>query len=243
VQRTKTLAKKFPSSVEERLRMYGRWATRAGDKRWKKYAEDEEADNLGRDRKGPEEPDLGSPSSLLLRLRAGFGVSAKADVLAFLLGIGEQPATTKKAAGATGYSRATVHGALDDLSRAGFIQRTGTHAAEYFALIGPWRGLLQGPGDMDAFPPTWRYWGQVYAFLARARQWAQGGQSRGAQSGGTRSEYVMSTRARDVFEEFRGAFEANRIQVPSPTQYRGEEYLDGFVKTAEEIIQWIPEHV
>ncbi|MCS4177342.1 hypothetical protein GGP96_002067 [Salinibacter ruber] len=56
VQRTKTLAKDFPSSVEGRLRAYSRWATRAGDKRWKKYASEETTGASERDRKGPEEP-------------------------------------------------------------------------------------------------------------------------------------------------------------------------------------------
>ncbi len=131
VQRTKTLAKDFPPDVQERLHEYSRWATRAGDKRWKKYASEGTKNDSERDRKGPEDPQLRSPASLLLQLRAGFGVSAKADVLAFLLGIEGQTATTRQATEATGYSRATISGALEDLVRADFIEKSGGRPGQY----------------------------------------------------------------------------------------------------------------
>ena len=84
-------------------------------------------------------------------------------------------------------------------------------------------------------PPTWRYWGQMYAFLVQTREWAR--------EANDESDYLLSTRARDTFEAFQGAFEANRIRVPSPSRYPGAEYLDAFIETTETIIQWIPEHV
>lgn len=240
VQRTKTLAKDFPSSVEGRLRAYSHWATRAGDKRWKKYASEETTGAFERDRKGPEDPQLRAPASLLLRLRAGFGVNAKADVLAFLLGTSDRAATTNKATEAIAYSRATVSGALDDLSRAGFIAKSSGRPVEYHAPTRLWKALLwgtegEGTEARDDPPPQWRYWAQLFAFLTRAREWA-----READSG---SEYMASTRARDLFEEFEGAFRANRIQVPSPAGRQGTEYLEGFQNAIERIVQWIPEHL
>lgn len=194
----------------------------------------------GRPRSPPDTLDLHAPASLLLRLRAGFGVSAKADVLAFLLGIGEQTATTKKVVQTVGYSRATVRGALTELSRAGFIETTGTRPAEYHAQFSRWKELLWPPeddglGNRDSEGPRWRYWSHLFAFLARAREWGR--------EAGSLTEYGASTRARDLFEEFEGAFEGNRIQVPSPARYRGAEYLDGFRATVERTARWIPEHL
>ncbi len=248
VQRTKTLAEDFPTAAEERLHTYSYWAVEAGDRRWKKYAERPEGasgrDAHRRERKGPKEPTLRSPSSLLFRLRAGFGVSAKAGVLAFLLGTGEQMATTKKAVQATGYSRATVSGALDDLSRAGFIRKSGGRPAEYRAPAEPWKALLfetepgkseEDAGGSTSKGPKWRYWGQLFAFLARAREWAREAESL--------SEYMASTRARDLFEEFRWALEANRIQVPLPDRHTGGEYRDGFLQGVKRTTWWIPEHL
>ena len=83
--------------------------------------------------------------------------------------------------------------------------------------------------------PKWRYWGQLFAFMSRAREWAREAVST--------SEYGASTRARDLIEEFEGACEANRIQVPSTEQYQGAEYVDGFRKTTEQIVRWIPDHL
>lgn len=243
VQRTKTLAKDFPADTVERLRLYSYWAVEAGDRRWKKYAEKPEGTS-GRERKGPEEPELRSPAPLILRLRAGFGVSAKADVLAFLLGNGEQAATTKKVARATGYSRATVGGGLDDLSRGGFIRKENGRPAEYRAPTEPWKALLFGHssgkreedvGGSQSKTPEWRYWGQLFGFLARAREWTRKAESL--------SEYMASTQARDLFEEFRWALEANRIQVSVPSRYRGRDYLHGFLEDVERAGRWIPEHL
>lgn len=248
VQRTKTLAKEFPTAAKERLHEYSYWAMEAGDRRWKKYAEKPD-DASGREPKGPEEPELRSSVSLLLRLRAGFGVSAKADVLAFLLGTSEQAVTAKKAVRATGYSRATISGALEDLSRAGFIRKSDGRPAEYRAPAEPWTALLfqserfdpeSGRSEEEADGPTskgpkWRYWGQLFPFLARAREWVREAESL--------SEYMASTHARDLFEEFRWALEANRIQVPPPTGYKGGDYLDGFLEGVKRITWWIPEHL
>lgn len=237
VQRIKTLVDDFPPEAGERLERFSRWAMEKGDKRWRPYASEEAPDPLTRDRKGPSQPDLKAPPSLLLRLRAGFGVSAKADVLAYLLGIDERSASTQEATGATGYSRATVRNALGDLSRAGFIEETAGRPTRYFAPRRPWAGLLY-PNEREVRReelPMWRYWGAIFPFLAKATEWArdEGGQT----------EYLMSTRARDLFEEHADAFEANRIRVPRPDEYRGAAYLEGFTDTIEELTRWIPEHL
>lgn len=234
LQRTKTLLDDFPSDVNRRVKTYSRWATEAGDKRWQKYAE-EETQQFDRDRKGPEKPDLGSPSSLLYRLRAGFGVGAKADVLAYLLGIGEQSATTKEAVRATSYSRATVQGALGDLSRAGFIKSTSEYPKEYFAPLGSWEVLVLGDNHSNDRFPQWRHWGKVYAFLAQSKQWIEEAENQ--------SEYISSTRARDIFQDFQTTFEANRVQVLSPEKYQGSKYVDGFAQTVAKVTEWTEENV
>ena len=234
LQRTKTLLDSFPPEVNEYLKTYSRWATEAGDKRWRKYAE-EGREQVDRERKGPESPKLDSPSSLLFRLRAGFGVGAKADVLAYLLGIEEQAVATKEAVRAISYSRATVQGALEDLSRAGFIEQKSDYPREYFAPFDRWKPFVLGDDRPNNLCPRWRHWGKVYAFLARSRRWIDEAENQ--------SEYVKSTRARDVFEDFRTTFESNRIQVPSPETYPGPEYADGFARTVARVAEWTKEYV
>lgn len=234
VQRTKTLLNRFPEETRDRLGTFGRWAVAAGDKRWRRYATDDSS-RLDRDRKGRDHPNLMQTPALLLRLRAGFGVSAKADVLAYLLGLEKRAATVRDATWATAYSRATVGGALDDLSRAGFVEETGGRPARYFPDAPSWEGLLLGGEGRDETLPSWRHWGEVYAFLVQVVQWTQ--------ANDTQTDYVRSSRARDVFDDFERLFEANRIRVPSPERYQGPAYLDGFAQTVERVVQWIPEHL
>ena len=246
VQRTKTLLKRFPSEAEERLGMFARWAVESGDKRWRRYVPDGSKAGTSRgsaDRggKGADRPRLHVPPALMLRLRAGFGVSAKADVLTFLLGINEREVSTRETADATAYSRATVGGALGDMARAGFIRETGNRSARYFAPTRPWARLLgfgdrPGAGDGTASDeaPAWRYWSGLFAFLAETDRWAQDTDDS--------SDYVLSSRARDVFERHKPAFERNRIDVPRPKEYRGADYLEGFEETVSTLFEWISDY-
>jgi hypothetical protein len=250
VQRTKTLLKRFPPETEGRLGAFARQATKAGDKRWRRYASDEpeagepEADEergvARRSGKGTDRSRLSAPPALVLRLRAGFGVSAKADVLAYLLGTRERASSVQETADATAYSRATVGGALGDMARAGFIEETGDRTARYFAPVRPWAQLLtfeSGPAGADRSPaaPAWRYWSGVFSFLAEADRWARSAEGE--------SDYLLSSRARDIFIRHQPAFEKNRIEAPRPEAYRGAAYLEGFEETVDALIRWLPEHL
>jgi hypothetical protein len=252
VQRTKTLLKRFPPETKRRLGAFARQATEAGDKRWRRYASDEpgsgESDSNEtrgegrRSGKGAERPRLSVSPALVLRLRAGFGVSAKADVLAYLLGTRERAASVQETADATAYSRATVGGALGDMARAGFIQETGDRSARYFAPVRPWAQLLgfeRRPADADGAAangaPAWRYLSGLFAFLAQTDRWAR--------EADDLSDYLLSSRARDVYIRHQPAFEKNRIDVPRPEAYKGAAYLEGFEETVDDLIRWLPEHL
>lgn len=239
VQRTKTLLKRFPPESKERLGAFAYWAAEAGDKRWRRYAPDEALSIQGRKEKGIQDPRLDVPASLVLRLRAGFGVNAKADVLAYLLGIEERLASRQETTDATGYSRATVRGALSDLARAQFIQEASDRPARYFAPVRPWAVLLgfDGPRSTLDSAPVWRHWASVFAFLAQVDYWAQETDKK------NESAYLLSSRARDLFERHKSAFERNRMQVPRPESYRGAAYLEGFQETIDILADWMREHL
>lgn len=252
VQRTKTLLKRFPPKTETQLGAFARWAVEAGDKRWRRYASDKpeadkpEADEergvANRSGKGAERPRISVSPALVLRLRAGFGVSAKADALAYLLGTRERASSVQETADATAYSRATVGGVLGDMARARFIQETGDRSARYFAPVRPWAHLLGfdgRPADSDGAvangAPAWRYWSGVFAFLAQTDRWVRSAKGQ--------SDYLRSSRARDLYIRYQPAFEKNRIDVPRPEAYRGAAYLEGFEETVDTFIRWLPEHL
>ncbi len=233
VQRMKVLAQAHPECVQERLGRFARSATDAKDARWRRYAATEPLEARARSTKEVATPDLSSASSLMLRLRAGFGVSAKTDVLAFLLGIEERPATIQAIASTTGYSGVTVRDATRDMALARLIRSTDEHPVSYYARCKPWAG----DGAHEAAAPAWRYWSSIFAFLAQVDDLAR---SRAAEEG---SAYVQSSLARDHYEVHRSAFSNNRIDVPNPDDYPGTAYIIGLRDTVQILSDWMIQHL
>jgi hypothetical protein len=244
VQRTKTLLRRFPPEARAEAATFARWAVEAGDKRWQRYVSSwapegaQGGEPPARTGKGGS-PRLMAPPALVLRLRAGFGVSAKADALAYLLGMGEQAATVSEAAEATAFARATMHGTLRDLARAGFVH-AGGGTARYHARRGAWGALLglspagHGGAAAAAAWPRWRHWAQVFAFLAATQAWAKDARQQTA--------YVASSRARDLVEAHASALALSRLSVPRMDAYRGADFLGGFADAVTALAQWTLRH-
>ena len=192
VQRTRSMLAAMPQGAADALAPFAASAVEAGDRRWKGLAGSDGLD--ARSGKGAAEARLTDPTALVLRLRAAFGVSAKADVVAVLLGL-ERAATVRDVAEATGYTTVAVRGALGEVARAGFAEATGETPATYRAIRREaWAGLLGGG------PPAWGFWAERYAALLDVAAW--GGR---AEAGGW-SEYVASSKARDLAERHARAF-------------------------------------
>jgi hypothetical protein len=168
----------------------------------------------------------------MVRLRAGFGVNAKADALSFLLGVGGDSATVQDIASAIGYSTVAVRNALKDMVLARLIHETPGQPARYYVDVGVWVELL----DLGTARPAWTYWYSVHAFLANAYVLFKGAKAE------TKSPYVLSSKARDVAEQFERAFSRNRIPIPRPSDYRGVAYLGGFRETVKSLHDWV-DHV
>lgn len=232
VQRTKTMLKHFPEPAAAGLDDFARLALESGDRRWKRYAAAEVPEWGTRRLKGAETPRLTEASTLVVRLRAGFGVNAKADALSFLLGIGGESATVQDIARAISYSTVAVRNALKDMVLARLIHETTDHPARYYVYLEPWAELLELESPRHMKPPAWAYWYPVHAFLANAYVLFKQGKTE------TKSAYVLSSKARDVAEEFGRAFSKNRIPIPRLLDFRGAAYLEGFRETVKALRDW-----
>ena len=243
VQRAHNLAKQFPEQVQERLGAFARLAAEAGDRRWKRHQAEVGGFVLSpREGKGAERLALYEAPALIFRLRAGFGVGAKADLLAFLLGLGGERASTKEAAEALAYTEVAVRTAAQEMALARFVEETPDRPALYAADPKAWSGLLGftgagGSQERGGEPPEWRYWAGVFAFLADVLTWVEEG--RGAEW----SPYVWSSRARDLCERHQQALDAVRLRCPDPVRHRGSAYLGAFTSTVREVATWVPEHL
>jgi hypothetical protein len=159
-------------------------------------------------------------------------VGVKTDVLAVLLALGGGEATVRALMQATGYTAAAVRRAAQEMAAARTVRSTRDRPAAYYVELRPWTTLLAFASAPHAKPPAWRYLAQVFAFLAAVLEWEEG-VAEGA------STYLAGSKARDVFEERRAAFDLNRISVPEPADHRGEAYLDAFSATVDVLAAWM----
>lgn len=231
VQRTSTMLRRYPPSTASGLAPFATAAVEAGDGRWSKLARaaSDEAGLADRGKRGGE-PRLILPPALMLRLRAGFGVGVKADLLALLLAMGGTDAPVRRLSQASGYTPAAVRRAAVEMEAAGFIRQTRGRPAAYYADPGRWAMLLGIPGEAGELP-RWRSFADVFAFLAWACAW--GDERRGD------SAYLASSAARDVFEANREAFELNRIPAPDPRDHPGADYLQAFYASVRTLCEWM----
>jgi hypothetical protein len=239
VQRLKTLARDYPEPVRTQVPDFARYAADAGDRRWRRHAGEWSESRASH----PRRKDLGplhlvEGPTLMLRLRAGIGVGAKADLLSFLLGLGGASADLKTIALATGYTARAMRTAADEMVLARFIQEIEGPPSTYRANPQAWGSVLEiyrpGPraAELPGVPP-WRFWSVAFAFLTAVIHW----ESEAAQAGW--SAYVASSRARDLMEVQRRRLKYLDVQAAGAADAHGAEYLEFFQGVVESVSSWV----
>ncbi len=229
VQRAKNIGRRFPPSVGEQLAEFARLAVAdGGDIRWRSLAVDSSEAKLVSRREPQAHRVLEGGSALMLRLRLGFGVGIKADVVAHLVGLAGSGATVLQIAEATQYHSRAVRRAIEELAASGFIEARSTAPASYRADLHKWAELL---AITAREPPAWRSWVGVYAFVAALDAWA----SRPA----PQSAFVVASEARDLAAEHAQALESAGVRVPALSKYRGEAYLEPFGKALKGLAEFL----
>jgi len=241
VQRMQTVLGSFPPDPPGLLRPFARMAVEAGDRRWKRHVSGGLLPDP-RAGKGPTAPRLTEGATVWLRLRAAFGVGAKADTLTFLLGVGSGPRSVREVAVATGYSSVAIRTAVQDMVLGRLIREVHGHPARYFAPEGIRAELFErspagGATSSAAGLPRWRYWAQLYPFFAHTLAWADRAKEE------TQGERAMASSARDLFEHHQSSLLLNAIPIPDLSGHRGLEFLDGFENLVGITCSWALEHL
>ena len=149
------------------------------------------------------------------------------------MGIGKRSATIQEIRYATSYSDATVRDAVRGLALARFVVVVEGHPVRYFVRPDQWAAIIgAGSTDEKGDLPYWRDWKTTLAFLSHVDELARTCRSQSA------SEYLQSSRAREVFFAHRSAFANNRIAVPDPALFRGTAYLKAFGETVQAIAKF-----
>jgi len=242
--RLKAIRGRFPENVDSGIAVFAQAAVKSGDRRWRGF------DRLPQSRrprrlKGVTQPALTEPAALLFRLRAGFGVSIKSDVLGLLLGMGGSIATVKRMVDALSYSRMAIYKAALEMARARLVEKTADRPVGYFVHVKPWSEVLK----LDSFTesksaitkefgvPPWHFWPQLFAFLSDVYCWTQ------LKASEQRSLYLLSSQARDLYYNHKQAFVLNGIPVPGAEAYKGEQYLEAFHTTLTVVSDWLDQNL
>ena len=239
-QRMRSLARTYPSRAHQGVREFAALAKAGGDKRWRSLADDVDPASVNVRKKTLGATNLLNGPALTFRLRAGFGVGAKADVLSFLLGLHHAGASLRVMELATGYAARTLRDAVTEMEAAGLVHRIDASPAGFTVPLRPWILVLEGHrmGGKSAPSPTvppWRYWSVIYSFLAGVIQWREEAKQLDW------SPYIASSRARDLVEAHAPGLRRTRVAVPDSRSSTGADYLADFEALVKEIGRWTEE--
>jgi hypothetical protein len=228
VQRVKNLGRRFPDSIAELLGEFARVAVASGgDLRWRSLATNSSPAKPARSE--PEaNPVLDGGPALMLRLRLGFGVGIKPDVVSNLIGRAGSRATVQQIAGEIQYYGRAVRRAVEELVAARFIEARSTAPASYQVDLTKWADLLAVDAD---HPPAWRQWAGLYAFVAALVAW----ESRPLPE----SAFVLASEARDLALEHESALESAGVRVSAMSLHRGEAFLEPFVQALRQLARFL----
>jgi len=230
VQRMKVLATNTNSSRKDLFVHFAELASRYGYRSWAKYAE-----KVTRLPDGFQRSELtlrGCPT-LLLRLRAAFGVGAKADIIALLVGTSGREVTVSTISTHLSFTQTAVRDALKEMAMAGLVRESISRPATYSTSRKPWLELFQPGEEGHRHHPKWVMWSALFDFLISAKQICL------TAAKSDQNSYVSASRARDLVESHRNAFEFHDVFVPDGRDYPGLEYQKAFGKVVENFERWV----
>ncbi len=241
IQRLRNLQSSFPSVVHQRLAALAESRVAAKDARWSSLnpgPKTELHERAGKVRATP--PRYSTWATLMLQLRQGMGVGAKADALAFVLGLNDTPmewASASIISDSIGYTPAAVRRVVEDLAAARFIRVLDTAESEsapqrmYSPNVVAWAALL----GVGVNQPGWGYWTERYRFFVEAIKWLDEVAMRPLK------DYALDVGAREIL--LRNGSTLRRDRVVDPVEFAEAEFDYGSLAlVGRAMIRWMSNH-
>jgi len=207
-------------------------ATRSGHRTWRRHAKHTVDTSRAIKHGGPNSLILRGAPALMVRLRAAFGVSAKSDVLSFLIGNRNSVSSVAEITRAVGYTKTAVRASLKDMVTAGLVNETSSHPAAYSTNRRAWQELLQLRSQKVGDEPRWCLWMSIFGFLVGTRELLTPALE------GKSNDHVVASKARDLAERYTYVFDYHGIQTPPPAEYPGREFARAFLAICESVADW-----
>ena len=232
VQRLKRAMPLYPTDVEERAAGFAARIESLGkDPRWRKLAR-QASGAPGRPGKvARPSARMGEPGSLMLRLRAAFGVDVRTDALTYLIGRRGAWADVKEISEALLYAKFSVRSACEALADSRLIEYRSDRPVRYYADGKRWITLL----DLRE-APRWHPWVSVFAFVLRLQEWLREPGLRAA------SSTLAASLAREFMLEHGQVLTQLQLEVPDARDHLGEAYVPVFEHAVAALVQWLGEN-
>ena len=165
--------------------------------------------------------DLAAPAALALRLRALFGVGARAEVIRYLYTTDRPESSVADVARVAGFGKRNIHDALAELASAGAIRQiTRGNGFRCSLDTAAWDRLL-GVSDAAA-RPVFEDWVELLPAVARVIEWFD------AEVTSDWSPYIRASDARQLVGEIGPALRGVGIGVPDGRDALAEAYWEVF---------------
>ena len=163
-----------------------------------------------------------APALIALRLRALFGVAARADILRVIVGDPHKAFTASDLISDVNYTKRNIDNALDSLRMVGLLEVRPTRNQHQYRVTGP-DSLLGFVGDRPRLYPRWT---PIFVCLTRMREFGD--------RAGELADRAAMVEASRVFGDISGLVdEANLIRPAAPIV--GGDALHTFCAWADEL--------
>lgn len=229
VQRMKRAAAYFPDDGVHGLAGFAMTVSSFGsDPRWRRLSESGRPIAARPGKVVSAARALGEPGSLMLRLRTGFGVDVRTDVLTFLIGSDGAWADVREMSEALLYAKYSVRRACEGLGDARLIESSPSRPVRYYADPSRWMALLE-----LSYIARWYPWMGVYSFLVRLLDWFR------TFGGEPSSDSLAASRAREFMLGHAHALVPLQLALPDERDFVGGTYLAAFHETVSASLTWL----
>lgn len=176
------------------------------------------------------EPDLRAPVSLAFQLRLVLGPGSRSEIMRVLLTAADGPLDAARIADEAGFAKRNVNETLTALVVSGVVKaRWSANERVFLAFRDKWSTLLELGPSADNMP-AFVSWIHLLPVLMDVLAWSE----REAET--KDSEYLISSRARDLMERIAPDLEMVGLAAPPSRSYPGAAYLPAFLETMESLL-------
>ena len=176
------------------------------------------------------EPDIKIPANFAFQLRHLFGPGSRSEVMRILLTFPAGPLDAAKIAEQAGFAKRNVGDTLAGLVASRVVKaRWSGNERHFIAYRNKWATLLE-IGPSAEFMPVFVAWADLFTASLQIISWLDN------EVGAEDSDYLLSSRARDLMERVTPNLEAAGIDVRLGQHVHGAEYLSIFEENVEAIL-------